>query len=176
MKGDATMPEKLIKKVDTIDGPVRIDYNALANLPDLSVIDELNTSLDEVKSDLSDATQTYETKKDAAQKLVDAKAYTDEQIAAIPEPTTSWNDLTDKPFGEESDGGIETLDEKYIPDTIARVAPVASNINLSALETDGTVVETFPDGSTKTSIIEFDADGNPVKITDGDGNETVLTW
>lgn len=28
--------------------------------------------------------------------------------------STSWNDLTDKPFGEE-DGAIKKIDEKYIP-------------------------------------------------------------
>ena len=48
-------------------------------------------------------------------------------------------------------------------------------IDLSRLD-DGEVVETFSDGTTKTTTIEYDADGNPVKITDGDGNETVLTW
>ena len=36
----------------------------------------------------------------------------------------SWNDLEEKPFGEEADGTINTLDEKYIPDSIARVSYV----------------------------------------------------
>lgn len=48
-------------------------------------------------------------------------------------------------------------------------------IDLSRLD-DGEVVETFSDGTVKTTTIEYDADGNPVKITDGDGNVTVLTW
>ena len=52
--------------------------------------------------------------------------------------------------------------------------PVA--INLSALDTDGTIVEEYADGTTKTTTMEFDDDGNPVKITDGDGNVTELTW
>ena len=52
---------------------------------------------------------------------------------------------------------------------------IPASIDLSGLD-DGKVVETFSDGSTKTTTIEYDADGNPVKITDGDGNETVLTW
>ena len=30
--------------------------------------------------------------------------------------STSWNDLTDKPFGEEPDGIIKKIDEKYLPD------------------------------------------------------------
>ena len=54
------------------------------------------------------------------------------------------------------------------------VAP--TSINLSAFDTDGTIVESYADGTTKTTTMEFDDDGNPVKITDGDGNETVLTW
>ena len=49
-------------------------------------------------------------------------------------------------------------------------------IDLSALETDGVIVETYTDGTKKTTTLEFDGDGNPVKITDSDGNETILTW
>lgn len=52
---------------------------------------------------------------------------------------------------------------------------VPASIDLSRLD-DGEVVETFADGTTKTTTIEYDDDGNPVKITDGDGNMTVLTW
>lgn len=49
-------------------------------------------------------------------------------------------------------------------------------IDLSKLDSDGQIIETFPDGTTKITTIEFDENGNPVKITDGDGNETTLTW
>ncbi len=52
---------------------------------------------------------------------------------------------------------------------------IPTSIDLSSLD-DGEVVETFSDGTTKTTTIEYDADGNPIKITDGDGNVTVLTW
>ena len=52
---------------------------------------------------------------------------------------------------------------------------IPKTIDLSRLD-DGEIVETFSDGSTKTTTIEYDADGNPVKITDGDGNVTDLTW
>ncbi len=51
----------------------------------------------------------------------------------------------------------------------------ATAVDLSGFE-NGTVVETYSDGSAKTYTFEFDSDGNPVKITDSDGNETVLTW
>lgn len=53
---------------------------------------------------------------------------------------------------------------------------VATNIDMSSFDTNGQIVETFADGSTKTSTIEFDTDGNPIKITDGDGNVTTITW
>lgn len=52
----------------------------------------------------------------------------------------------------------------------------ATSINLSGLDTTGKIVETYADGSTKTTSLEFDADGNPIKITDGDGNVTTLIW
>lgn len=63
--------------------------------------------------------------------------------------------------------GITMLEEDTTP---------ATSIDLSTLDTDGKIKETYADGTTKTTTMEFDADGNPVKITDGDGNETVLTW
>lgn len=85
------------------------------------------------------------------------------------------------PSGDYEEHTVEILvehkiDEKYLPDTIARVSPDPVSIDLSALDTEGKIVETFADGSTKTTTVEFDADGNPVKIIDADGNETVLAW
>ena len=64
---------------------------------------------------------------------------------------------------------IKPLDSKYLP------LPAAA-IDLSGFETEGKIVETMPDGTIKTTLVEFDADGNITKITDADGNETVLTW
>ena len=52
---------------------------------------------------------------------------------------------------------------------------IPASIDLSRMD-EGEIVETFAGGTTKTTTIEYDADGNPVKITDGDGNVTVLTW
>ena len=59
---------------------------------------------------------------------------------------------------------------------IAAIEAKPTAIDLTALETEGKIVETYANGSTKTSVMEFDADGNPTKITDGDGNVTTLTW
>jgi hypothetical protein len=69
-----------------------------------------------------------------------------------------------------------------IADTMIQVvyAPLdgvpAVGINLSGFESEGKIVETFADGSTATTVMEFDAEGKPTKITDGNGNVTVLTW
>lgn len=265
------MPEKLIKKIRTSEGDLQIDYNALANLPDINKLEKDVKALEEILEDLPAGG------------------------GAI-----SWNDLTDKPFGEEgrapitwdgnieglpaitingtplvykvsdviilthrelvgatftmSDGttdtldeanlggaeildenkgvtiigelymlsvsdidltknlfaesfgnditvdipetgtyfvyspnfgymsslefpgGIKTLDEKFIPDTIARVSPNPVSIDFSAFDTEGKIIEIFADSSTRTTTMEFDADGNPIKIIDADGNVTILTW
>lgn len=65
---------------------------------------------------------------------------------------------------------VKQIDSAYIPSAV----PPAS-VDLSAYES-GTIVETYADGTTKTTTVEFDDDGNPIKITDGDGNVTELTW
>lgn len=50
-----------------------------------------------------------------------------------------------------------------------------NSIDMTAFETDGIIKEYYGD-TEKITTMEFDADGNPVKITDGDGRVTVLTW
>lgn len=50
------------------------------------------------------------------------------------------------------------------------------SIDLSDFKNNGTIVERYADGSAPITTVEFDADGNPSKITDGNGNVTVLTW
>lgn len=52
----------------------------------------------------------------------------------------------------------------------------AARIDLSRFGSEGVIVETLGDGSTRTTTMQFDANGNPVKVTDSDGHETVLTW
>lgn len=53
-------------------------------------------------------------------------------------------------------------------------APV--EINLTAFESDGIIVETYADGSTVTTTMERNAECKITKITDSNGNVTVLTW
>jgi hypothetical protein len=52
-------------------------------------------------------------------------------------------------------------------------APIS--IDLSSFESEGKIIETFPD-SVKTTVMEFNSDGKPTKITDSNGNVTTLTW
>lgn len=53
---------------------------------------------------------------------------------------------------------------------------IAVSVDLSGFETEGEIVETYSDGTSVTYSFEFDSEGNPTKITDSDGNETVLEW
>ena len=48
-------------------------------------------------------------------------------------------------------------------------------IDISEFDANGTIVETYADGTSKTTTMEFDDKGNPTKVTDGDGNVTELT-
>lgn len=68
---------------------------------------------------------------------------------------------------EQLGAAIQTMAQKLEP---------AVSIDMSAFDSEGKIVETFADGTSKATVIEFDEGGNPVKITDGDGNVTVLTW
>jgi YD repeat-containing protein len=113
--GGIKMPEKLIKKIRTSEGDLQIDYNALANLPELGQV----SSLDEIGKDNLSA---------------------------------------------------------EVQETLNKIGTKASSIDLSTFDSDGRIIETFADGSTRTTTMEFDADGNPIKITDADGNVTILTW
>lgn len=77
-------------------------------------------------------------------------------VGVIPEgDTTKWELLAK---------GGEVSEEKK-----------TTSVDLSGFES-GTVVENFSDGSTLTYSFEFNEDGKITKITDSDGNETVLTW
>ena len=58
----------------------------------------------------------------------------------------------------------------------AETEAVATNIDMSKFDTSGQITETYSDGTTKTTTIEFDINCQPTKITDGDGNVTTLTW
>jgi hypothetical protein len=74
----------------------------------------------------------------------------------------------------DDDGKVLTVVDGTWQAADAQSAP--ASIDMSAFDSEGKIVETFVDGTNKTTVVEFDASGNPVKITDGDGNVTVLTW
>lgn len=91
---------------------------------------------------------------------------------------------------EYNGGTIATLDEGQTATLDCEGKKMATNVvvkagaGTSAVPTSvdmgdfdsGRIVETFADGTTKTTTIEFDENGNPVKITDGDGNVTTYIW
>lgn len=91
-------------------------------------------------------------------------------IAIYAVNSVSWNDLADRPFYEKG-SFVKKLDKKFLPEEV----PPAS-IDLSEFESAGRIVETFPDGSTATTVVEFDDQGFPVRITDNAGNVTILNW
>lgn len=62
-----------------------------------------------------------------------------------------------------------TKNEEYTP-------PILASIDLSTFDTNGQIIETYTDGTKKTTIVEFDTDGNPIKMTDSNGNVTTLIW
>ena len=65
------------------------------------------------------------------------------------------------------------IKEKYLPDMTAE-QPVS--VDMSAFESEGKIVETFADGTSKTTVVELNGIGNPSKITDSDGNVIEFTW
>lgn len=56
------------------------------------------------------------------------------------------------------------------------VESIVTEIDLTEFDSAGKIVETVADGSTRATFLQFDADGNPVKITDSKGNVTTLKW
>lgn len=59
---------------------------------------------------------------------------------------------------------------------LAKAVAAPTSIDLSAFATAGQIVESYADGTSKTTTLEFDELGNPIKITDGDGNVTEIMW
>ena len=74
---------------------------------------------------------------------------------------------------------ISPVDEDLIgdlEDVRKLISNKAINVDLSAMETTGEIVEIYADDTTKTTTMEFDEDGNPIRITDSDGHVTTLKW
>lgn len=60
--------------------------------------------------------------------------------------------------------------------TTLTVESIVTEIDLTEFDSAGKIVETVADGSTRATLLEFDSDGNPIKITDSKGNVTTLKW
>ena len=82
-------------------------------------------------------------------------------------------------FGITLLGFVSNDEWVFYLDTLAKGSDLPKRVtavNLTEFETSGIIEETYEDASTNTYNFEFDSEGNPTKITDSDGNETVLTW
>ena len=64
--------------------------------------------------------------------------------------------------------------EAYVKDFVDSKLAEPVSIDLSAYESEGRIEETFADGSSVTTVMEFDENGKPAKITDSNGNVTDL--
>lgn len=93
---------------------------------------------------------------------------TAERIAAVEEST------------ETALGGMLAVSMR-----VNELEKVAASVDLTNYESNGVIVETYSDGSTKTYTMTFDENGNPVKIVEVTKNaegevlkeaETTLTW
>ena len=104
-------------------------------------------------------TLSYEQKAQARENIGAASA---EEVAQIVESANA--------AFEGVGNALENLGE-----AVTEIQKVAVSVDLSQFES-GVITETYADGSTLTYTMEFDADGNPIKITDSNGNITVLTW
>jgi hypothetical protein len=119
--------QKLIKRIDTVDGPLQIDYKALANLPDIeklekdvealktsqvpeSTIEELNKEVRKLEASIGyAATDPDKTFAEVIDETFVKKTELEEILEDLPAGgggASSWNDLTDKPFGENSPESI----------------------------------------------------------------------
>lgn len=74
------------------------------------------------------------------------------------------------------DGNVETQISEIDSGGGAAPSVPPTDVDMSRFESDGIIEETYADGTVKTTTIEYDSLGNPVKITDGDGNVTEFTW
>lgn len=84
--------------------------------------------------------------------------------------------VCDEAVPETEDYGLVVNLLKRVSDLEKSIGAGSSNINMTRFDEEGVIVETFADGTEKTTTMEFDNNGNPIKITDSDGNVTVLTW
>lgn len=71
---------------------------------------------------------------------------------------------------------VSEKDYSDIEDRLEKLEATVTAVDLSRFDSEGIIEETYSDGSTLAYTMEFDGNGNPTKITDSNGNETVLTW
>ena len=91
---------------------------------------------------------------------------TERRIAALEEQDEAFKEAAEMAIGGLTAIGIR----------LNKLEKPATSVDLTNFEASGVIVETYADGTQKTYTMEFDGDGNPTKVTDSDGNVTVLTW
>ena len=75
--------QKLIKRIDTIDGPLQIDYNALANLPEIATPDDLRALENTIGYAATDPDKTFAEVIDETFAKKDVVKNLQEQVALI---------------------------------------------------------------------------------------------
>lgn len=81
--------------------------------------------------------------------------------------TTSQNPVQNKVITTKFNQAMSVLQN---------LTKAVTDVDLSSLESSGIIREKNSDGSTVTYTFEYDNNGNPVKITDSNGNVTTLSW
>lgn len=90
--------------------------------------------------------------------------------------SNSEKEVFETALRQEFQDFIDTVDIKIKAIETEAIEPEPVSIDLCNFDTTGEIVETFADGTSKTTVAEFDENGNPIKITDCDGNATTLIW
>lgn len=138
-------------------------------MPDGSRLSEFNPSVGEdVKADIDALKAQDQEFAEIAQEAIERMNSLDSRVGTVEEST------------ETALGGMLAVSLR-----VTALERVATSVDLTNYESNGVIAETYSDGSTKTYTMEFDENGNPVKIAEvtknGDGEvvketETTLAW
>ena len=160
-------------------GAIRIfDLAALGlgNVPIDGTIVTLETNTDEIMAALEAGVVKFRITATA----LDMPMIITPNIIEMQVPVGSAPTLYDCSFASTSNGLMMIGNLSVAPGKIMAAFTVVGEkpdaIDLSNFETQGKIVEFFGEDREKISTVEFDDNGNPIKITDGDGHVTNITW
>lgn len=92
----------------------------------------------------------------------------------LPCAAANWDSVVKQAVSEFADDTSKRLNT--LEESAGGTSAVVTAVDLSKYDSDGIIEETYSDGSVITYTMEFDTDGNPIRITDSNGNVTTLTW